>query len=234
MDLSDLKHEADENAVSDDPIDRLHSAVTVARRVAALGDELIDEYVDAARRAGCSWAQIGAALGVSRQAAQQRQKNLVVRLGQRIAKAGHFTRFTTSSRSVVVEAQQVARERRHDRVGTEHVLLAIVGRHDSTAVEALAELSVRPEVVVATLDARMEPGVAPVKGHIRFDRDAKRALEDALRAAMTLEHDHIGTEHLLIAVAGNGLAGEVLADLGVTPERARQAVATVTAGRPPA
>ena len=39
------------------------------------------------------------------------------------------------------------------------MLLAIVGRHDSTAVEALAELSVRPEVVVATLDARMEPGV---------------------------------------------------------------------------
>ena len=130
---------------------------------------------------------------------------------------------------MVVEAQQVARDRRHDR-GTEHVLLAIVGRHDSTAVEALAELSVRPEVVVATLDARMEPGVAPVKGHIRFDRDAKRSLEDA-RAAMTLEHDHIGTEHLLIAVAGNGLAGEVLAwaspRAGLPGRRHRH-------GRPPA
>ena len=51
--------EADDNAASADPIDRLHAAVTVARRTAALGDELIDHYVDAARSAGCSWAQIG-------------------------------------------------------------------------------------------------------------------------------------------------------------------------------
>ena len=58
---------------------------------------------------------------------------------------------------MVVEAQQVAGTA-GTNAGTEHVLLAIVGRHDSTAVEALsAELSVRPEVVVATLDARMEP-----------------------------------------------------------------------------
>jgi hypothetical protein len=229
MDLADLKHEAEENAASTDPIDRLHSAVAVARRVAALGDELIDHYVDAARSAGCSWAQVGEALGVTRQAAQQRQKNLVSRLGQRIAKAGAFTRFTTASRGVVVGAQQVARDRGHDHVGTEHVLLAIVAAPESRAVRALENMGVRAEVVRTTVDSRLEPGVAARRGHLPFDRESKRALEDALRAAMTLGHDHIGTEHLLVAVAGHGLAGDVLADLGVTPDRAREAVRALTA-----
>jgi hypothetical protein len=224
VDLADLKHEAEDNAASDDPIDRLHAAVTVARRVTALGDELVDHYVDAARRAGCSWAQVGEALGVTRQAAQQRQKNLVVRLGQRITKAGAFTRFTPPARGVVVAAQQVARERRHDRVGTEHVLLAIVAEPESRAVRALESMAVRPEVVRATVDARLEPGVTAKRGHLPFDRESKRALEDALRAALALGDDHIGTEHLLVAVAGHGLAGEVLGDLGVTPDRAREAV----------
>jgi hypothetical protein len=229
MDLEELKREADAGALSDDPIDRLRSAVNVARRAAALSDELIDQYVDDARAAGCSWAQVGEALGVSRQAAQQRQKGLVVRVGKRIAKTGLFTRFTTGSRGSVVEAQQIARDRHHDHVGPEHVLLAIIARPDSHAVRALEHIGVRRDVIEATLEPRMPPGTAVVSGHMPFDRESKKALEGALRAAMSLGHHHIGTEHLLVAVADAGLAGEVLGDLGVTPERAREAVVAVLA-----
>lgn len=233
MDLGDLLQEADESAASPDPIDRLHAAVTVARRAAALGDELIDHYVDAARTAGCSWAQIGDVLGVTRQAAQQRRKGVAMRLGQRIAKPGAFTRFTIAARTAVVEAQQVARARRHDHVRPEHVLLAIVAQPDSVAVAALGDLGVRPEVVQATLDSRMEPGEAAPRGHLPFDPDSKRALEEALRAAMALDHHRIGTGHLLVALTGAGLAGDVLRDLGVTADGANEAVAAVVAERGP-
>ena len=78
-----------------------------------------------ARDQGCSWNQIGEALGVTRQAAQQRHGGgLLGRLVEGL-RAGKFHRFTPRARAAVIAAQTVARGRGHDVIGTEHVLLGL-------------------------------------------------------------------------------------------------------------
>lgn len=231
MELDDLKREADALAASDDPITRLEAAVTVSRRVNALGDQLIDHYVDSARTAGCSWAQVGDALGVSRQAAQQRQKSWLGRLTGAARGGGMFRRFTANARSTVTDAQRIAHRLHHGHIGPEHVLLSVVGQGDSVAVATLAELGVSRQMVEAALEPRMAPGTASGRGHIAFTPDAKKVLETALREAMGLGHSHIGTEHVLLALTTIDPAGETLSRLGVTRDRAREAVLAVLTDR---
>jgi hypothetical protein len=229
MDLDDLKREADDNASSDAPLDRLASAVAVARRVSELGDQLIDDYVDAARAADCSWAQVGEVLGVSRQAAQQRQAGLLGRLGKRIGQTGLFKRFTIPARTTVVGAQQAARLLGHDRIGTEHVLLSIARREEGVAAEVLRRAGVTTGDVEAAVLARVEPGGTAPKGHIPFTTEAKDALALALRESLGLGHTYIGTEHILLALTATPPTGEVLAGLGLDHERVRTEVRAILA-----
>lgn len=231
MDLDDLKREADALAASDDPIAHLQAAVAVARRVSALGDHLIDHYVDGARAAGCSWAQVGDALGVSRQAAQQRQRGWLGRLTGAAKGGSLFRRFTADARSTVTDAQRIAHQLHHGHIGPEHVLLGVVGQHDSVAVAALTELGVSREMVEAALEPRMAAGTASGRGHVAFSPDAKKVLELALREALGLGHTYIGTEHILLALTTVGAAGEALTGLGVTRDRGREAVVAVLANR---
>ena len=74
MDLAQLIATVEETA--DDPLGRIEAAATIREQIERLSDELLDHVVKEARAAGCSWAQIGDALGVTRQAAQQRHGGL--------------------------------------------------------------------------------------------------------------------------------------------------------------
>jgi hypothetical protein len=231
MDFDDLKMQAETSAASSDPIDRLAAAVGLSRRLSEMGDELIDHYVDAARTAGCSWAQIGDALGVSRQAAQQRQKGWLARTAGRLAKgSGLFTRFTSPARDTVTEAQAIARDRRDPAVDAHHVLLGLVRSEDGGAAQVFRLAEVTPEMVVAAVEERVGPGPGEGrgKGHIPFTGDAKKALELSLREALALKDDVIGTEHVLLALTRTGTAGEALGALGLDRDRT---LTLVTASR---
>ena len=70
--LASLLEAVESERADADPLERLTAAVTLAERVRGSADELVDHFVQAARAAGCSWAEIGRTLGVSKQAAQQR------------------------------------------------------------------------------------------------------------------------------------------------------------------
>src|SRR5687767_856946 len=100
-------------AVGEEPLDRLAAAARIRDDVDQLTEALLDHFVEEARQAGCSWSQIGAALGVSKQAAQQRHttvesvaRQLLARLPQlRIWTGGRgpfFARFTAGARRSVV------------------------------------------------------------------------------------------------------------------------------------
>src|SRR5687767_3924144 len=117
MDLEDLIDEVE----GDDPLDRLTNAMIVKTEVDELTDSLIGHFVEAARREGCSWSEIGAAMGVTKQAAQQR--HTAERPPRRGRGGPLFTRFTPRARSAIREAEDAARELRHAYLGTEHVLL---------------------------------------------------------------------------------------------------------------
>lgn len=216
-----VEHEADDN-----PIAQLTTAAGIKARVEHLGDELLDHFVGHARSAGCSWNDIGEALGVSRQAAHQRHGGL---LGNALDKfrGGAFTRFTPRARAAVIAAQTAAREFGHTPVGTEHVLLGIYADGDSdVGVRALERLGVERSAVEAFITAARAPGGNAPRGHIRFGADAKAALEGALQAALELGHDHIGCEHLLLGIVrqSDSLGGRALAAQGVTAARLATAV----------
>src|ERR671918_770998 len=85
-----------ETSGAEDPLDRLAAAAAIKDQVEALGDELLDHFVKAARDQGCSWTQIGEALGVTRQAAQQRHGRPVEGLTD-----GKFPRFTKRARAAL-------------------------------------------------------------------------------------------------------------------------------------
>jgi ATP-dependent Clp protease ATP-binding subunit ClpA len=197
---------------------------------------MLDHFVQAARSANCSWAQIGEVLGVTKQAAQQRHgrwqprsvpdlmKGLRGRLGKR---SGLFQHFTPRARNVVVDAQEAARSFAHDHVGTEHVLLGLVSNPDSLGAKALARWKLTREDVLQEIEQRVgrgDPGTAPK--HIRFDAPAKKSLELALREALQLGHNYIGTEHELLGIvrADGGLGATILRDRGITPDEVRVAV----------
>jgi len=139
-----------------------------------------------------------------------------------------FERFSDGSRKVVVHAQEEARALHHSWIGTEHLLLGLVGDHRSMGAIVLGSMGVTEDQVRDRLRHYMptvEEKDAP-SGHIPFTPRGKRVLELGLREALQLGHDFIGTEHLLLALIReeDGLAGQTLRDLGVRLDAAREQV----------
>jgi hypothetical protein len=236
MDLASLITEVEQRANSEDPLDRLASAALRHDELTDRADQLLDHFVRAARDANCSWAQIGEVLGVTKQAAQQRHgrwqpfnlpdvmKGL---LGKRTARTGLFQRFTVRARNVVVDAQDAARSFAHDHVGTEHVLLGIVSNPEGLGAKALARWELSREDILQEIERRVgrgDPGKAPK--HVRFDAHAKKSLELALREAIQLGHNYIGTEHELLGIVRveDGVAAAILRDRGISADEVRVAV----------
>jgi ATP-dependent Clp protease ATP-binding subunit ClpC len=125
-----------------------------------------------------------------------------------------FERFTVKARQVVVTAQEEARQLKHGAIGTEHILLGLLSVPDGLAAKVLHELGYDKDAALADIAAAVKPGTAELAGHIPFTRRAKKTLELALREAMQLGHNYIGTEHILLALVreGEGIAAKVLAD----------------------
>jgi hypothetical protein len=211
---------------TDGPLDRVAAAAAVKHQIEGLGDELLDHFVKEARAEGCSWTQIGDALGVTRQAAQQRHGGLIGRLVEGFTK-GRFKRFTPRARAAVVAAQTIARDRRHERIDTEHLLLALFANDDgNVAQQAFIRLGVDRGTAERLVDELVPPGAEPVSGHIPFTPRAKKTLELALREALRLGHNYIGCEHIALALRrlDEGVAAHVLAELRVTYKDLERAI----------
>jgi len=137
-----------------------------------------------------------------------------------------FERFTDRARRVVVVAQEESRKLGHDYIGTEHILLGILGAGESVAVQALGSLGVSLEAARQQVEEIVGRGSHQVSGHIPFTPRAKKVLELSLREAIQLGHNYIGTEHILLGLIreGDGVAAQVLTQLGADLERTRQQV----------
>lgn len=231
MDLDELIT-AVELAGEDDPLARVSAAAALKDQIEALSDELLDHFVKEARDQGCSWTQIGDALGVTRQAAQQRHGGLLGRLVAGLTE-GRFKRFTPRARAAVIAAQTAARDRHHPSIDTEHLLLGLLDRaaRGNVAVKALARLGVDGATLERLVDERVPPGTAPVRGHIPFADRAKKILELTLGEALRLGHNYIGCEHIVLALrrVHDGLAAQILAEQGVTYDDLNAAVTDILA-----
>ena len=136
-----------------------------------------------------------------------------------------FERFTDEARAVVVTAQNEAKELRHNFIGTEHLLIGLVVV-DSGVAALLSERGVARERVVREIIASVGQGANENPGHIPFTPRAKKVLELALREGLSLGHNYIGAEHLLLGILreGNGVAANILAGCGVDPSELRHAL----------
>jgi ATP-dependent Clp protease ATP-binding subunit ClpC len=152
-----------------------------------------------------------------------------------------FQRFTERARQVPVLAQEEARSFGHDFIGTEHLLLGLLREEDGLAARVLAarvlaDLGVTVEHVrarVREIVGSGEPGQAT--GQIPFTARAKRALEVALREALGMGHNHIGTEHLLLGVVQDdeAVAAVIMRELGADADTVRNAIGETLGGPRP-
>jgi len=145
-----------------------------------------------------------------------------------------FERFTDEAREVVVLAQDEARELRHNYIGTEHLLLGLL-RQDGVAGRVLGELGVGLEAARGEVAKIIGQGDEVVTaGHVPFTPRAKRVLELALREALSLGHNYIGSEHILLGIAreNDGVAARMLLDAGVGADALRDAVVSELGATP--
>ena len=137
-----------------------------------------------------------------------------------------FDRFTERARHVVVFAQDEAREFRHNYIGTEHVLLGLLRDEEGVAARVLESLHVTLDDVRTQVARAVGQGEEVTTGQIPFTPRAKKVLELAMREALSLGHNYIGTEHVLLGIAreNHGVAARILLDLGADAETIRNTV----------
>lgn len=206
---------------SPDRLQQVAEAVAVADDLGQLGDRLVTHFVTAAREGGCSWSQIGAELGVSKQAAQQGFSAPAPprMFGRRRGAGGPglaFRTFSDDARAVLMQARDEARSLGHDHVGTEHFLLALVGPDGGRAASTLQAMGVTAERARGQVEA-MAPRGGGSGRHVPFTPRAKKVLQLGVREAMRLGQRCAGPEHLLLAMLrdGEGVGTRSLAQLGV-------------------
>jgi hypothetical protein len=143
-----------------------------------------------------------------------------------------FERFTDRARRVVVLAQEEARHLNHNYIGTEHILLGLIHEGDGVAARSLEALDISLEAVRTQVQEIVGHGDEAPTGHIPFTPRAKKVLELSLREAMSLGHNYIGTEHILLGLIreGGGVAAQVLVKEGGSLDRVRQQVIQLLAG----
>src|ERR1700728_3941892 len=143
-----------------------------------------------------------------------------------------FERFTERARQVVVLAQEEARTLKHNYIGTEHILLGLLREEEGLAARVLESLDITVERVRSQVVRIVGSGEEVTSGQIPFTPRAKKVLELALREALSLGHNYIGTEHILLGLVreNEGVAARILLDFDADSEKIRNEVIRMLSG----
>src|SRR5437667_7379582 len=135
--------------------------------------------------------------------------------------------FTERVRRSLALAREEASRLSHEYVGTEHILLGLVATPESKANAMLAHCGVDADAARDKVEGIVQRGRSRSAGPDQpYTSRAKKVLELAMSEARLHDHSYVGTEHLLIALVREekGIAAQVLAELGLTVDRAREAM----------
>ena len=216
-DLQQLINTIKTDAGTDDELDQLATAATTISELTSTGDAALGFFVDRARGAGKSWVEISAVLGVSKQAAHKRFANSWTA-------EPAFDRYTARTKSVVKAAADVARGRDHSFIGTEHLLLAFFTQPEALATKVLLDHNITEDSVRAAVDVLSPAGQPSAAKDTSSDvenppytRRAAHVLQGAVAEALTLGHNYVGTEHVLLAFYRDsaGVASKILQEQGL-------------------
>jgi ATP-dependent Clp protease ATP-binding subunit ClpA len=220
-----------DTAGSHDPLARLDVAVTVAAEATGAGDRLLDYFVAQGRQADLSWTDIGARLGVSKQAARQRfadRTQLLVLPSA--AEPGGRLRACLDRAGAVAQADGAA------VVGTHHLLAGLLA--EGVAAATLERLGVTTEAIVDAAHRLFGPPGPGRTDVPAMSAEATCAIDSAARHAATASpdspHPEVRTEHLLFVLAldAGGRARRVLNDLGTDIAAIKRELECYVTGRP--
>src|SRR6187551_1720919 len=143
-----------------------------------------------------------------------------------------FERFTERARQVVVLAQEEVRILKHNYIGTEHILLGLLREEEGLAARVLESLDITVKRVRAQVVRIVGSGEEVTSGQIPFTPRAKKVLELALREALSLGHNYIGTEHILLGLVreNEGVAARILLDFDADSDKIRNEVIRMLSG----
>ena len=201
------------------------------------------DYHHAIRRlhaAGGSMREIAECLGLSHQRVHQIVEDgspdsfLRRVFGRRRSDGGTrpYERFTERARHVIALAQDEARALGHNYLGTEHILPALLRVEDRLAARALGSPGLPGDAVRSEIERVVGDGAGGHAGQMPFTPRSKKVLELAVREARALDHDYVGTEHILLGLIreNEGVAAKILSELGADDERVRGALLKMLAG----
>jgi ATP-dependent Clp protease ATP-binding subunit ClpC len=138
-----------------------------------------------------------------------------------------FNRFTERARKVILLAKEEAKRFNHDYIGTEHILLGLIREGEGVAAAVLASFGLSSDKIRIEVEKLVQPGPSTViSGDLPFTPKAKKVIELAMEEARSLGHNYIGTEHLLLGLIreGEGIASQVLLNLGLELDKVREEV----------
>ena len=147
--------------------------------------------------------------------------------------------FTDRHKHAVDLSLEEARQLGHDHLGTEHLLLGLLGAGDGVAVQVLASIGIPLDEVRSRIEGIITHGPGTIThgpgtraGRIQPTPQARRVLGLTMREALALGHNDVGTGHLLLALLreGHGIAAQVLTALGADHARVRERVLGLMAG----
>lgn len=218
-DLQQLINTIKADAGTDDELEQLGTAAATINEMTSTSDAALGFFVDRARGAGKSWVEISAVLGVSKQAAHKRFAD------SWSARPG-FRRYTARTKAVVDAAKDVARSRHHAFIGTEHLLLAFFTQPDALATKVLLAHNITEDSVRAAMDVKSPAGSPNDAESVEkalddenppYTRRTAHVLQGAVNEALTLGHNYVGTEHLLLSFYRDsaGMATQILQEQGL-------------------
>jgi len=142
-----------------------------------------------------------------------------------------FGRFTERAQKVLALAQEEASRLGHSGVGTEHILLGLVREGEGIAAKSLVSLGLSSDKVQKEVEKIIGRGPGQTAG-MAYTPRAKKVIELSIDEARKLGHNYVGTEHILLGLIreGEGVAARVLANLGVSLNKARQQVLQLLGG----
>jgi hypothetical protein len=211
------------------PLENVSDAFVVSEALSEQADALIGYFVDQARKSGLSWSQIGGAMGVSKQAAQKRFVPSKVADIMTVA-AQPFSQFTPRAARSLAAAGQLAAASGASAMGVAHLAAAQLSEPHGIAAHVIWSAGITADQLYAALGTGpAEQGPSDVGSEtlldLSFDESAKAALKGALRSALRLGHNYIGTEHLLLGVLSvEGPVRDAFAELGLPAQRAEELV----------
>jgi ATP-dependent Clp protease ATP-binding subunit ClpC len=138
-----------------------------------------------------------------------------------------YERFTDRARKVMQLANQEAQRLRHEYIGTEHILLGLVKEGSGVAANVLKNLDINLQAVRLEVEKIVQAGPDVVlPGKLPQTPRAKKVIEYAIEEARKLNHNYVGTEHLLLGLIreGEGVAAQVLMNLGLRLDEVREEV----------